>query len=255
MGVTTFEHRSVPPPLAMAVLAATALDLTAVASAQQPGPTPPPVTAANPSTKLLSHVFDYLNMDTPDSGVFNPLTQRERTHRFGKSLINPVWYAKGALSAVQNQWRDIPEEWEQGASGLGKRYGDIMGQYAIRKTVTFGFESMFHEDNRYFPSRKTGFWSRTGYALSSGILARKDNGRRYPSASLLLGYASGSYLSRFWQPSGSRSVGDAAVSFGVAMGWNIGFGVLKEFLPDMLRPLTKKGNTDHASSTSSVSRR
>ena len=80
--------------------------------------------------------------------MFNPLTERERTHRFGKSLINPVWYAKGALSAVQNQWRDIPEEWEQGASGLGKRYADIMGQYAIRKTVTFGFESMLHEDNR-----------------------------------------------------------------------------------------------------------
>ena len=53
----------------------------------------------------------------------------------------------------------------------------------------------------------------------------------------------------------ASSVGDAAVSFGVAMGWNIGFGVLKEFLSDMLRPLTKKGNTDHASSTSSVSRR
>ena len=27
------------------------------------------------------------------------------------------------------------------------------------------------------------------------------------------------------------------------MGWNIGLGVLKEFLPDMLRPLTKNRKT------------
>jgi hypothetical protein len=59
-----------------------------------------------------------------------------------------------------------------------------------------------------------------------------------------VGYASGSYLSRFWQPAGSRTVGDAAVSFGVAMGWNIGLGVLKEFLPDMLRPITRDRNYD-----------
>jgi hypothetical protein len=35
-------------------------------------------------------------------------------------------------------------------------------------------------------------------------------------------------------------VGDAAVSFGISMGWNIGFGVFKEFLPDMLRPIVQK---------------
>jgi hypothetical protein len=104
----------------------------------------------------------------------------------------------------------------------------------------YGFESWFHEDNRYFPSSKKGFWARTGYALSSGVTGRHDNGKRYPSASILIGYASGAYLSRFWQPSPNRSTGDAAVSFGVSMGWNIGLGVLKEYLPDMLRPLTRK---------------
>jgi hypothetical protein len=56
--------------------------------------------------------------------------------------------------------------------------------------------------------------------------------------------ASGAYLSRFWQPAGNRSVGDAAVSFGVSMAWNFGFGVVKEFLPDMLRPLAKHGQYD-----------
>jgi hypothetical protein len=193
-----------------------------------------------PGQGFFQDVFAYLNMSKTKSADFRPLTQAERNSLFGKSFINPIWYAKGAISAGQNQWSDVPEPWEQGASGYGKRFGDIMGQYAIRRTAMYGFESWFHEDNRYFPSSKRGFWARTGYALSSGVMGRHDNGKRYPSASLVIGYASGAYLSRFWQPSPNRSIGDAAVSFGVSMGWNIGLGVLKEYLPDLLRPLSRK---------------
>ncbi len=171
---------------------------------------------------------------------FQPLTQKERNQLYGKSLINPVWYLKGAFSAGQNQWRDKPPEWGQGASGYGRRYADIMGQYAIQKTTTFGLESLLHEDNRYFGSGKKGFWPRTGYALKSSILARHDDGKRYPSVSLLAGYASGAFLSRPWQPPSSNTAGDGAVSFGISMGWNIGFSMVKEFLPDMLGPFAKK---------------
>ena len=192
------------------------------------------------NSKILDKVFDYLNMAN-QGGVreFHPLTQKERNAMFAGSLINPVWYLKAAASAGVNQATDTPKEWEQGASGYGKRFGDIMGQYAIRRTVMFGFESLLHEDNRYFGSGKRSFWPRAGYALSSGLLARHDNGKRYPSASLLIGFASGAYLSRFWQPQGSRSVGDAATSFGISMGWNIGLGVVKEYLPDIFRPHMK----------------
>jgi hypothetical protein len=202
----------------------------------------PPKPAAGSPERVIDSVFAYLNMASTvgKTATFQPLTQAERNRLFGVSLVNPVWYAKGAISAAQNQFTDTPKAWEQGASGYGKRYGDIMGQYAIRKTVTFGLESMLHEDNRYFPSGKTGFWPRTGYALSCGLLARGDNGRRHPSASLLVGMASGAYLSRFWQPADNRSVGDAAVSFGTSMAWNMAVGVVKEFLPDLLRPLTKR---------------
>jgi hypothetical protein len=48
------------------------------------------------------------------------------------------------------------------------------------------------------------------YGLSLAQAEQQIAGNRYPSASLLMGFASGAYLSRFWQPQGSRSVGDAA---------------------------------------------
>ncbi len=177
---------------------------------------------------------------TKKATAFQPLTQKERNLLYGKSLVNPVWYLKGGVSAGQNQWKDKPDEWGQGASGYGKRYADIMGQYAIQKTTMFGLESLLHEDNRYFGSGKKGFWPRTGYALKSSILARHDDGKRYPSVSLFAGYASGAFLSRTWQPPSSSTAADGAVSFGISMGWNIGFTVVKEFLPDMLAPFTKK---------------
>jgi len=212
-----------------------------VAFCQDTGNTAPADAASKSEDKVLDYVFSYLNMaSTKKVTDFQPLTQAERNRLYGKSLVNPVWYLKGAFSAGQNQWKDKPVEWEQGASGYGRRYADIMGQYAIQKTTIFGLESLLHEDNRYFGSRKKGFWARTGYALKGSVLARHDNGKRYPSVSLVTGYASGAFVSRLWQPTSSSTAGDGAVSFGISMGWNIGFNVVKEFLPDMMAPFTKK---------------
>ncbi|HTY61741.1 MAG TPA: hypothetical protein VMG30_05740 [Acidobacteriota bacterium] len=191
---------------------------------------------------LRNHLFAYLNVANEGQPFeFQPRTQKQRNREFAKILTNPLWIANAALSAGVNQWADTPRDWEQGASGYGKRFADFTGQYAIRKTVTFGFESLLHEDNRYLGSGKKGFWSRAGYALSSGVMARHDNGRRYPSASLLLGFASAAGLSRFWQPPSDRSAADAAIRFGISMGGSIGFGVMKEFLPDLLKRGPKQG--------------
>jgi hypothetical protein len=38
----------------------------------------------------------------------------------------------------------------------------------------------------------------------------------------------------------SSSTGDGAVRFGITMATNIGFSVMKEFLPDLVRALSKK---------------
>ena len=127
-----------------------------------------------------------------------------------------------------------------GCSGYGKRFANIVGQYSIQRTVTFGVASALHEDNRYFNSGKKGIWPRTGYAVASGILARHDNGKRYPSISQLGGVAAGAFLSRFWQPPSQHSAGAGAVSFGITMASNMGFSVVKEFLPDLGRAIVNK---------------
>lgn len=190
--------------------------------------------------KLTTAIFDYLTMaGTDTSASFKPLTQHERTSSYLKSLVNPVLYFKGAMSGAIDLANNKPPDWEQGASGYGKRVGNIMGQYGIQRTVTFGVSSLLHEDNRYFASGKKGLWRRTGYAVTASFLARHDNGKRYPSVSLVGGFAAGGFISRSWQPPTTRSMGDGAVSFGYSMGYNVLACIAKEFLPDIVRPLTK----------------
>ena len=189
----------------------------------------------------IKHLFNYLNMaGTAKASEFQPLTQHERTQLYLKTMVNPLGYLKAGFSAGNDQWKDKPSEWEQGASGYGKRFGNILGQYSIQRTVTFGLSSLLHEDNRYFNSGKKGFWPRTGYAVASGILARRDDGSRHLSISQLGGVAVGAFLSRSWQPPSTHSAGDGAVSFGITMASNMGFSAVKEFLPDLGRAIAKK---------------
>jgi hypothetical protein len=191
--------------------------------------------------KGVDYLLNYLNMaGTMKASDFRPLTQRERSSLYLKNMVNPLGYIKVGFSAGIDQWKDKPPEWEQGASGYGKRFANILGQYSIQRTVTFGLSCALHEDNRYFNSGKKGLWPRAVYALSSGVLARHDDGRRYVSISQLGGVAAGAFVSRAWQPSSQHSAGDGAVSFGISMASNMGFSVVKEFLPDLGRVLSKK---------------
>src|SRR4051794_21999881 len=191
--------------------------------------------------KGLDYLLNYLNMaGTTKARDFYPLTQHERSLLYLKTMANPLGYIKAGFSGGIDQWKDKPPEWEQGLSGYGKRFGNIVGQYSIQRSVTFGLARTLHEDNRYFNSGKEGFWARAGYALESGVLAREDDGSRHLSISQLGGVAAGAFLSRRWQPPSQGSAGDGAVSFGITMASNTGFSVVKEFLPDVARLISKR---------------
>jgi hypothetical protein len=196
---------------------------------------------SNPFSHAIDYLFNYLNMaGTTRASQFQPMNQQERTRLYYKTMINPLSFVKAGFSAGLDQWADKPSEWEQGASGYGKRYANILGQYSIQRTVTFAVSSLLHEDNRYFNSGKKGIWPRLGYSFSSGVLARHDDGSRHFSVSQTGGVAAGVFLSRFWLPPSQSSAQDGAVSFAITTGSNIGFGVLKEFLPDLGRAIGAK---------------
>jgi hypothetical protein len=196
---------------------------------------------SGPFTKGLDYLFNYLNMaGTETAAQFKPLSQSERNQLYFKSMVNPFTFVKVGFSAGLDQWNDKPREWHQGAAAYGQRFANILGQHAVQKTATYGLSSLLHEDNRYFNSGKRGVWPRVGYALSSSVLARHDDGSRRISISQIGGTAAGAFVARAWLPPSQSSAGDGAVSFGITMGTNAGFGIVKEFLPDLVRKLSKK---------------
>ncbi|MBV8833018.1 MAG: hypothetical protein JO108_27790 [Acidobacteriaceae bacterium] len=185
--------------------------------------------------KILGAFETYVNMaGTKTANDFRPLTQSERNDLYAHSLYNPWGFAKAAMSAGIDQANDKPGEWGQGWGPYGQRYANIEGQYLTQKTVNFLLSSPLHEDNRYFGSGKHGFWPRTEYALTSAVLARKDDGTRVISISQLSAVAAGAFAARLWLPPSQSSAGDAALSFGITMASNVGFSVVKEFLPDLI---------------------
>jgi hypothetical protein len=222
-----------------------AQDPSTTAQAPEPASAAPKKTnvdSGGSGSRFARNVFDLFNMaGNEKSKQFRALTQSERNHLYFRSMVNPLSFVRVAASAGIDQAKDKPAEWEQGASGYGRRFANIFAQYSIQRTVTYGLGSALHEDNRYFNSGKQAFWPRAGYALESGILARRNDGTRRFAFSQVGGVAAGAFLARTWLPSSQNSVADAAVSFGITMGTNIGFGVVKEFLPDMVRPFIKKG--------------
>ena len=191
--------------------------------------------------KAISEFENYLNMaGSRTAADFQPLTRRERTDLYLRSLTNTWGFAKAAMSAALDQWRDKPQEWGQGWGPYGQRAANIEGQYLVQKTVSYLISAPLHEDNRYFGSGKHGIWPRTRYALASSMLARHDNGELRISASQLGGVAAGAFVARLWLPGSQNTAGDAAVSFGITMGTNVAFSVVKEFLPDLLQRAARK---------------
>src|SRR5947209_6810343 len=80
--------------------------------------------------KTLGRLENYLNMaGSLTAKDFLPLTRRERTDLYLRSLVNPWGFAKAAMSGAIDQAHNKPEEWGQGWGPYGERVANIEGQY------------------------------------------------------------------------------------------------------------------------------
>lgn len=150
-------------------------------------------------------------------------TRRERFKRYVKSTVGPPSFAGSAVTAGIHQWQDHPEEWEQGASGYGRRYASDFARNAIQQTVVYGLDSALGLDTRFRRSTRTGFFPRMADALAENVTSRTRSGKRVISVPRITGvYAARIIQAEAWYPSrynykdglrrGTRSL---AVGFGL----------------------------------------
>ena len=175
----------------------------------------------------------------PESGVFTPMTQRERFREYLQSTFNyfPVFTA--AVAGAASQSIDSPHEWGQGMHGWSKRWGNAMAQGAMLNTIAYGGSALIQEDGRYFVSGKRGFWPRTAYTLKSAVLARRPDGSRSVAFARLGAGIATSSISRTWTPPSWQGIGNISADFGIWLAIETGLNFGREFAPDIRRHFQK----------------
>lgn len=117
---------------------------------------------------------------------------------------------------------------------FGERYGSDLAYNGIRQTISYGASIVFHEDTRYFASRRRGFWHRTGYALLSTFTARHPGGEQSFSISSVTGVAGASAISSIWGPDSWKGAHNIAENAGISFGSTAALNIIREFLPNHL---------------------
>ena len=190
----------------------------------------PTVTAEQKSNPFFAKL---LNPFIPEDQK-QPLTAKLRFHLYLRGTIGFFPIFREAAAAGIEQARGDPHEWGGGMEGFAKRFGNELAINAIHNTVTYGFASALHEDNRYFASGKSGKWQRVLHAVLSPLEARREDGSVGPSYSNIVGTASSIAISQAWAPPSRRGVGEVFGNIGFSFAGQAGFDVFREFLPDIL---------------------
>jgi hypothetical protein len=157
-----------------------------------------------------------------------------------ESVYNPWSMAGSAAYAGLLQELDAPEEWGQGAGAYGKRFVSTVGCVAIHGALAFGLDSTLHQDPRYFRSRSTGFWRRTGHALRGTILTRTDSGGETLSTWRLGSAYGAAFLSNQWYPERLNTVRLGVLQGSLRLGFDFASNLGAEFWPDLRRKVLRR---------------
>lgn len=164
---------------------------------------------------------------------FVPLGVADKLLVHAGRTFAPAQLAGSALGAGFGQVENEPKEWVQGAGGFAKRYASIEGFVGAQNALAFGVDSLLHEDPRYFPSRRKGFWPRLGHAFAQTFYTHTDSGnQRFGTWRLASNYGA-AWLANTWQPHRLTTTGDVLVRGSVGVALDTGTNLGTEFWPDV----------------------
>jgi hypothetical protein len=169
-----------------------------------------------------------------------PLDLKSKLRFHVETIASPWSMAGSAAYAGLLQEADAPEEWGQGAGAYGKRFVSTVGGVAIYGALGFALDSTLHEDPRYYRSRSTGFWRRTGHAFRGTILTRTDSGGETVSVWRLGSAYGAAFLSNQWYPDRLNTVRLGVLQGSLAVGFGFVSNLGSEFWPDLRRKILRR---------------
>ena len=171
-----------------------------------------------------------------------PMDKRQKFDLAWKSTIDPASFVIVAGFAGLEQWQNDYSGYGRGAAGYGKRFGAGVGNLLVGNMLGGAvLPVVFHQDPRYFYKGTGSVWSRTGYALSTAVIARGDNGRWQPNYSGILGNLGAGAISNLYYPASSRQGASLTIGNGL-------LGIASDGVSNVLQEFVLRKLTKHASS-------
>jgi len=166
------------------------------------------------------------------------LAPGQKFHLFIRNTFEPVTVVAAAFDAGIEQAADDDPTFGQGAEGYGKRLGTAaLDRVSNDFFHTFFFPVIFRQDPRYYRWGQGSTSTRLGYALTHVFVAHGDSGKRMFNFSEWMGTTASSALSNMYHPGNRRGVGPASQRIALSIGTDMGFDVLREFWPEIVRKL------------------
>jgi len=161
-----------------------------------------------------------------------PLTSKQKYELAFRTAIDPVSFLIVGGTAGIEQAQNHFEEYGEGAIGYAKRFGANYADLAIGTFIGGAvLPSLFHQDPRYFYKGTGSFWSRAGYALSTAVICRGDNGHWQANYSGILGDMAAGAASNLYYPANDRTGASLTIENGLLSAAFDGAGnFLQEFV-------------------------
>jgi hypothetical protein len=164
------------------------------------------------------------------------LSKTQKFRLFVRDSIEPVTFVASAFDAGLEQAEDEDPTFGQGAEGYGKRFGTALADRISSDFFhTFLFPVIFRQDPRYYRLGQGTGGARLGYAVKHAFVARGDSGKKMFNFSEWMGTIAATTLSNTYHPGNRRGVGPVCGRVAVSVGTDVGFDVLREFWPEIVR--------------------
>ena len=129
-------------------------------------------------------------------------TDKTKLRNYIFDAFGPYPILGAAFASGINQAYRTPPEWEEGASGYGKRFGSDFGIAAVSTTTRYALAAAFREDTLYYRCECKGVFPRLGHAVISTVTARRgeDGHRVFSFPALVAPYAGTMTAVYGWYP-------------------------------------------------------
>jgi hypothetical protein len=221
------------------------------AQAQQPAtPESQPATKDEPpagdsaqakNDRIFGVVPNYRTIENPNFRPA-PLSTKGKFKLALEDSFDPYAYFIAGAFAGYAQSKNDPSSWGEESWGpFAKRYAASFADQTSENFMTEAiFPSLLKEDPRYFRLGTGGFFKRTGYAVSRIWVTRTDAGHRTFNFSEILGAGASTALSNVYYPPENRTLSKNLNQWGIMLGEDTFFNLLKEYWPDIRLKMLKK---------------